>query len=272
MKISSASFYLFLVLILLSSCEKEEDGDPSTSSTDSSGAQTFTVDFENRYEPFVGLITRYTCGACGQHGHPNFDQLLAEQSQVNGAAFKYLPADALHTEESIAVYEHYPVTGTPTFFLNATGYGSSISEWKTAALAAMSTDPPLQIAMHGTLTAPNVYNIEVKIVMDPTMENKLMRLAVYAIESNIVSPQTDYSRNPSLVENYIHNHVFRGAPTTGVFGTALNYSADTVSTEHVVGLSEEVNDDHVCFTAVVWEVDGNGNPVGVLNSQSVREE
>ena len=262
--------FIFIVAFLVgtTSCKKEEESD-STQTVPSAGTDTFSVDFEDKKEPFVGLITRYTCGACGQYGHPNLDQLLADHENINGAAFKYLPADPLHTEESIAVFTTYPVQGTPTFFLGAAGYGSDINQWKSDALSDTNTHALVKIAIIGKRASSNLFNLEVKLLMDPSLENKSLSLSLYALENNIISGQTDYSRNPTFVDDYVHNHVLRKAFGASAFGDSLNYSTDTTTVEYQFEAPGEINADYIYFTALVWELDSNREPIDMLNSQSV---
>jgi hypothetical protein len=267
----SAFVVLWISVLLLSiSCSKEEDGDQSTNSASTEGSKTFSVDFNSKKEPFVGIITRFTCGACGQYGHPNLDQLLEENSNINGAALKYLPTDPLHNEESIEAYSFYPVQGTPTFTLNAEGYGSDITRWKADALADTNNTALVQISMEGEEIAELEYELSVKLLMDPSLENRSVKLALYVMENNIVSQQTDYSRNPNLVENYIHNHVLRDVAEGNFFGEGFSFNNDTIQHNYNLKLHNTVDSKNVYFTAVVWEVNNNDEPIAVLNSQSVR--
>ena len=259
-----------LFFIAFTSCEKEADNSKSTSSSPTEGSKSFSVDYNQKKEPFVGIITRFTCGACGQFGHPNLDNVLHDNDNVNGAAFKYLPTDPLHNEQSVAVYTFYPVQGTPTFILGAEGYGNDVSLWKADALADTATNALVKIAMKGTETANRTFDLNVKLVMDQTVDGKSINLALYAIENNIKSPQTDYSSNPTLVEDYIHNHVLRDVAGESVFGKPLSYNNDTLNYTHQFVLNDEVDPNNIYFTAVIWEVDENSLPIDVLNSQSVR--
>lgn len=261
---------VLLVMVLSFSCSKEEDGNQSTNSAPTEGSKTFFADFNPKKEPFVGIITRFTCGACGQFGHPNLDQLLQENNNINGAALKYLPADPLHNEESIDAYTFYPVQGTPTFVLNTEAYGSDISRWKSDALADTNAPALVQIAMEGEEIAPLDYQLSVKLLMDPSLENRPMKLALYVMENNIVSPQTDYRRNPNLVEDYIHNHVLRDVAEGIFFGVGFSFNNDTIQHNYSLNLKNVIDSENVYFTAVVWEINANEEPISVLNSQSVR--
>lgn len=263
------SVLMLAMVAAFASCKKEEDGSPSTSKSQVDNTPQFSADFETQKKPFVGIITRHTCGACGQFGHPTFDSQLENQENINGASFHYNLADPLHTKESIDVFDHYPVIGTPTFFLNAQGFGTQITSWENQSTQQTTEMAEAQIAMSG-MQNENTFSLNVKTVLSTNLENTPTALALYTIESNIVSPQFDYSRNPNLVEDYIHNHVFRSAANGKVFGDPIAYTTDTISTNYQVSVGDSVNTDNVYFVAVLWEIDNNQQPVDVINSQSVR--
>lgn len=72
-------------------------------------------------------------------------------------------------------------------------------------------------------TATKQLNLEVKTKFLKTLSNNY-KLSVVLSEDSIISPQKDYSQNPSTLYNYTHRHVLRGA-INGNFGEVLNASA-----------------------------------------------
>mgnify|MGYP000991855441 CR=1 FL=1 len=123
--------YVVLALIpfwILACSKDDESGNPGNTMPIDPGivTDTFSVGFEEKYEPFVGLITRNTCGICGQSGHPLFDGFLSENQQVNGASFNYSTSDPLYHPEAKEYVDFVQISGTPNYIVNNINFASSL--------------------------------------------------------------------------------------------------------------------------------------------------
>jgi thiol-disulfide isomerase/thioredoxin len=93
-------------------------------------------------------------------------------------------------------------------------------EWRSAVDVLFSLLPDLTIEIESSYDE-NTNEISVKIISEiRTIIPEDVNLAVYLAENNIISPQKDYSADPSYIENYVHNHMLRKA-VNGAFGEKI---------------------------------------------------
>ena len=84
----------------------------------------------------------------------------------------------------------------------------------------LENDPVIDIDIKTSYQTSNRdLDIEVDIVFIESMNGNLM-LSVYFVEDSIVSWQKDYTKDPSDLEFYPHNHVFRDA-INGAWGDEI---------------------------------------------------
>ena len=255
-------------------CEKDDDnGDPGVTNPIPPGnsGPEFNVDFQNKKEAFGAMITRHTCGICGQSGHPTFDATLNSNPDLTGVSFSYNASDPLYHQEGNQFAQRMNLSGTPSFTEEFDNFTNSPSRWKSAITEFQSTPASAYIAMNGMLEDGS-FDIEVKVAVTTDESQTNPHLAVYMLENNVVSPQTDYGASPSRVEDYIHNHVYRGS-ATGLFGepvTDMWSVGDTITKTYTFTPDQEINSDNVYFVALLVQKDNAGNAVGIINSQQLR--
>lgn len=263
---------LALLPLWILACSKDnESGNPGNTMPIDPGivTDTFSVGFEDKFEPFVGLITRNTCGICGQSGHPLFDGFLAENPQVNGASFNYSTSDPLYHPEAKEYVDFVQISGTPNYIVNNMNFASSLDPWKNEVNQELMRSVLARMAMEGKMLSKDSAEITIRFVPQVNLNNYNVQLAIYLLENNVVSPQQDYGASPSLVENYIHNHVYRGS-VSGIFGEAINSTlnqGDTLTIKRGVAIPTNVNDNNIYFMAVLFASDSQGNPIDVIQSQ-----
>lgn len=287
MKYSVAASLLVLSTLFFA-CEKDEDTQTGTqtimpptstdttavSDTSGNGSPSiiidFKQDFQNKREAFAGLVTRNTCGICGQSGHPNFDNYLNSREDITGISFNYSQNDPLYNSESREFASITNLRGTPSFTVGFNNYSNSPSTWQTE-IANFESDPANAFIAMGGNTSNGDYKIQVQVAVANAATSNTPHLAVYVLENNIMSPQTDYSANPSVVQDYIHNHVYRGS-ATGLLGESISdmwATGDTITKVYNIDVSSVSNIDHAYFVAVLLEVDAAGKPVNIINSQQL---
>lgn len=254
-------------------CEKDDDnGAPGETNPIQPGStsKTFSQDFQNKKEAFVGIITRNTCGICGQSGHPTFDGYLKSNQDVTGVSFNYSERDPLYHAESYEFASFMNLRGTPSFTEEFANFTNNPSRWQSEISDFESTNANAFVAMNGTVVS-NGFDIEVKVAVTDDATQHVPHLAVYMLENNIISPQSDYGASPATVQDYIHNHVYRGS-ATGLFGESIANSwvtGDTIAKTYNFTPSASVDTTNVYFVAVLMELDASGNPVSVINSQQL---
>jgi len=254
----AAAFVLF-------SCNKD-DGDTDTPGTEpipnDEVKAVFSVEPSSNKEAFVGIISRTNCGACGQHGHPNFDDVVHDQEDANPVAFHYSTSDDMYHEDAAKFVNFVGIRFTPTFTSGTANLGNVKGDLEGAVMLDLTSTPEAKIAMNGELKGEKAFDITIELSEITSTES--MQLALYVIENNYITGQSDYGANPTWVDDYVHNYVFRSAPS-GIWGKAITM-ADPMA-NYSFDLAHGINPDNVQFVAVLYAVDGSGEPTGVINSQ-----
>jgi len=272
-------FFLFAILSgSLVGCQQDDDEDnsptpaPTTPITPTPGPQMDSIYVEpEQQEAFIGLISRTTCGLCGQFGHPNFDEVLRTQPNVNGVSFHYSSSDDLATPEGFEFSQFMGLRGTPSYTENLSNFGSSVQNWRDAITNAQALSLQAQIGMSAQFTAERSARLHVDVSFVQSITAPV-QLAIYMTENNLVGGQADYGASPSFVEDYIHNHTLRGS-VTGLWGESLvsaPQAGQMVQRSYDVTLPSNTNPLHVWYVAVLYEVNGAGEPVRVINSQTLK--
>lgn len=268
--------WMVLVVIGLTTtffaCNKDDDnGEPGVTNPIQGGnSAEFSQDFQQKTEAFAAILTRNTCGICGQSGHPNFDNYLNSRSDISGVSFNASSSDPLHQPEARTYASILSLRGTPSFTQGFNNFSNNPSRWQSEIANFESNPASAYIAMDGKKTDSG-FDVNVKVSVNQAIQNT-PHLAVYMLENNVVSPQTDYGARPSLVQDYVHNHVFRGSANAELLGESINdmwIAGDTATKAYSFSPSDDINKANVYFIAVLFEVDNAGNPVGVINSQQL---
>ncbi|NEQ49167.1 MAG: Omp28-related outer membrane protein [Leptolyngbya sp. SIO3F4] len=268
-------FALAALFLTMTACNQDDEGDdsPNPQPIDNGGmtSDSFYVEPTMTQEVFAGIMTRTSCGFCGQHGHPNFDRALREQADLNGVSFHYSQSDDLATQEGLDFVQFIGLRGTPSYTEDLTNFSSDHGGWLNSIGAARNRELQAVIGMYGKKMDESTFRIEVETEFVKAISGNV-NLAVYYTENNVVHGQQDYGANPTFVENYIHNHTLRGS-VSGIWGVSLVESPSAGQKEmrqYNVKLPAGVNGEYVWYVAVLYEVNGNGDPIRVINSQTLK--
>jgi hypothetical protein len=119
------------------------------------------------------------------------------------------------TEEGNTISSYFSPSEYPSAIINRKEFGTSIlqgqTNWASSVAELLEQKPVIDINIDASFDSNSRdLNIDIDVVFIEAMNEKLM-LSVYFVEDSIVSWQKDYSQNPSDIEFYSHNHVFRDA-------------------------------------------------------------
>lgn len=185
-------------------------------------------------------FTGHRCGNCPR-AHEKLHQILALYgNKVVGMALHSgffatplppsYPAD-FRTIEADEIANTFGVTQWPIGMVNRTEYNGSIllshDAWTEAVEALVQQQPRAHISINSTYNSTNSNinaSISVKILQNISEQ---VKMCVFLTEDSIISAQTDYDQNPTLIPNYLHMHVFR-ASFNGTWGTEVPISSKQV--------------------------------------------
>ncbi len=128
------------------------------------------------------------------------------------------------TLEGNTISSYFSPSEYPSAVINRKEFGTRIlqgqSNWASKVAELLEQEPVIDISIDASLDAGSRdLEIDVDVVFIDAMDENLM-LSVYFVEDSIVSWQKDYSQNPSDIEFYAHNHVFRDA-INGAWGDEI---------------------------------------------------
>jgi len=132
--------------------------------------------------------------------------------------------------------------------------------WGAAAAEYFSLFPELQI--EGTVVFNETDSmVNTQITVSASMAStRNLHLAVYVTESHILQWQTDYTQNPSNVQNYEHNHVLRGS-FNGTWGDVINSDNANIirnqefSKSYSLKIASDWNSENLSVVAFVYDSD-----------------
>lgn len=189
------------------------------------------------------LIEDYTGHRCGNC--PRAHQKLREiinlyGDKVIGIALHSgffadpLPPDYpndFRTTEAEELVTALGVTQWPIGTVNRTAYNSNVllsyDAWTEAVAERLNQAPQAYISIQSTYssTANKVdASVTVKLLQNIAVP---VKLCVYLTEDSIISAQTDYDHNPTLIPDYVHRHVFRKS-FNGTWGTEVPVSSKQI--------------------------------------------
>lgn len=252
---------LTLSIIFLASCKKEEE--PNEEGT----KYAFQADIRQEQEALVTIVTRTECGACGEWGHPTFDNKVEANDHINGLALHFKENDPMSNSFGITWVDLVGWSATPSFGVSLTSQGPDTGNWNTVISDALNT--PVQAAVGISGSGIATFTIDVSITFYEAI-NQNTAIALYVVEDKYQAEQQDYSANPTTVNDYTHNQILRYS-VTDVWGNNLgnSFQADETLTRSFQFTPENVTDyNHMKLVAVLFETDANGNPLSVINSRT----
>lgn len=155
--------------------------------------------------------------------------------------------------------------GNPNGMINRKDFGGGMvqkeSKWSSSVALA--------------LAQPYILGLDLKATYDPTSRNlnttvkagfktaytSPMKLVLVLMEDSIIGPQTDYTRNPDKIPNYVFMHLLR-ADINGSWGTDLKNPLDkpVVANDTIVSsfsnfqVKSDYNDKHLYLVAFAYDV------------------
>lgn len=252
-------FLSFAIIVLSFSCSKDDEDDTPQ--------QPETINYTqaeiDEKQPFIALLSRHDCGACGAYGHPLFDQKTKNQ-RVNAVSFYYKEEDPNYNQVSQELAEFHQIFGTPTFLRGIEYLKSDTTKWKNSIDSTLNTTSNVNIVLNAQSTDGNFsYNATITAKQPITDD---INFTVYVTEDNVVSRQYTYNGN-KWIDEYEHNHVLRSAPH-GLWGQSIDLSNSSTETEELTITVADYNKNNLNLVGVVYQME-NGKPVRVLNSRTL---
>lgn len=184
---------------------------------------------------------------------------FADVNETGNYTYEY------RTEDGNELNEYFGGTsnGVPGAIINRTKFNntyaqSEVSTWLTYADSLIKALPMLDII---STTQINNDSRELEIDLDIVFVNSVndhLMLSIYFVEDSIVSWQKDYSEDPSDIEYYTHNHVFRDA-INGAFGEEiLNgdiHTNDVINRSYKYNVSTKWKIENSSIIAFVYKYD-----------------
>ncbi len=232
---NKATFFLGIsfFLLILGSCDKIE---PPFKQTTSTNNDTSTYVQKVLIEDFTG----HRCGNC-----PRAHEKLAQLQQFYGnkviglsihSGFFAMPLPPTYsadyrTTEGNEITQAFGIQNYPSGMVNRTLYNGNLllshDNWSEAVNNLIQLQPSLGIKGNINFnTSNNTISATITTKILQTIEYPT-KLCVYLSEDSIVSPQTDYSQNPSTINNYVHMHMLRKS-FNGTWGTEIPINSKQV--------------------------------------------
>lgn len=128
------------------------------------------------------------------------------------------------TLEGNTISSHFSPSEYPSAVINRKNFGTSIvqgqANWASSVAEILEQDPVIDINIDVSFDlSSRDLNVDIDVVFIEAMDENLM-LSLYFVEDSIVSWQKDYSQDPTDIEFYAHNHVFRDA-INGAWGDEI---------------------------------------------------
>ncbi len=230
-RLSKLSLYLFAVLVLaFGACDIIDP--PYTEES------TKPPDDTSKYQRNV-LLEDYTGHRCGNC--PRAAKLAADLSKQYGDRLIVMAVHAgyyakpkgdkyyydFRTDAGNEYDEFFGISkvGNPNGMVSRIDYPTahikSEGKWEAAIQEVMETDPKMTIELEGTVDTNKMeitLTYKIKYLEDGSPNDNLVLLI---LEDSVIKYQTDYTKNPPDIPDYVHMHVLRGS-ITGPWGESLN--------------------------------------------------
>lgn len=286
LRLYQGSFFAFLLLFGLSSCEKvdqpyqEQEGEGQL--TEGCDSLSIPSDHPLTRNVLIEDFTGHTCGNCPgaaleakniQDQYPEGRILVAgvhsgyfAEPQQGGSNSKY--TTDFRTQAGETYNTHYSVDnqGLPQGLINRKVWNGdrvlSPNEWSTTvdSLVGDSVDVTLQMAVDHDEAGGKVCVDVATRFLAPVLDT--LATTVYLLEDSVIDWQKNYSSggDPSYpsgdVENYQHDHVLR-AVINGTWGETVLEGAAGASEEEVLSYGYELKDgwdpDRMSVIAYVYD-------------------
>ncbi|MCX7862397.1 MAG: Omp28 family outer membrane lipoprotein [Bacteroidales bacterium] len=223
---------LIIALFVLFGCDKI---DPPFKQQTQNPTDTNTYFQKVLIEDFTG----HRCGNCPR-AHEKLNELKSLYgNKIIGMAIHSgffamplppnYPAD-YRTSEGDEITNSFGVTQYPSGMVNRKPYNGNLllshDSWSEAVNELIQQQPALGIRIQNTFQTNNVLTSTISIkILQPISETA--KLCLFITEDSIISPQTDYNQNPTLIPNYVHMHMLR-ASINGTWGNDIPINTKNV--------------------------------------------
>ncbi len=237
---------VLLAGIFAVSCDKIEEGEYLKHPNNSQQDPTDTTGQKTLFRKVLIIdFTGHKCGNCPK-GHKMIATLEGTYhdavvpvamhctstyaSPEPGTAF----ADDFRTEEGNYLCTYTDLEGLPAGLVNTLdplSLSNAPTEWATLFANYVNVTPELSIEVipsvaNGSMTA------NVKLTAETACSRKLS-LCVYVVEDNIIGGQIDYESDPTTIEDYVHNHVFRTS-FSGALGESVKDDTEELAKAAII--------------------------------------
>lgn len=151
--------------------------------------------------------------------------------------------------------EYYKNAGSPalpTALINLQTSPLQVTDWSASVERLIIQPTPFTVKAEAELDGDN-YNIKVAFSSGEDYEGKLM---VWICENDIVRRQLDHG---TYINDYVHNHVFRAAVTSDIWGDNVKLTKDTPQYKEYTYKIEETyywDTNNIYVVAFLYNSDG----------------
>ncbi|MCB9235127.1 MAG: Omp28 family outer membrane lipoprotein [Bacteroidia bacterium] len=189
---------------------------------------------------YIGDYTGHTCGNCpraaekatqlkGVYG----DQLVVVALHVGNFAKPKnpdYPADYRTAEGTeMDAFFGCAAEGLPLGLVDQKDFSGKLriaySQWGTYVSQQLNETPTVAMGLkadYNATTREVSIQVDVRYLTDASVNENVV---VQIIEDSIVGPQTDYSKTPDLLPDYVHNHMLQATVTSNTWGEPLSATA-----------------------------------------------
>ncbi len=229
---------------------------------------TGELSFYDKQKVLIEDFTGHKCGNCPK-GHRALKSIIASNGeQVIGMAihagffanpYPGTPFSAdFRTRVGTLIADYYGLVSPPKGLINRTGEDNKklkpVAEWETVVADLLQQSPKVGIALKANVSG-NTISAKVSVKAFETVAEKC-NVQLFVIENHIEAPQTDYSQNPSEVEEYDHEHMLR-ASMNGDWGELLNEGSfeqdQIISKAYSLHKKADWNAENLAVIAIVFD-------------------
>ena len=173
-----------------------------------------------------------------------------------------LPED-FRTETGTEIKDFFEVPNSiPIGMVNRTEYEDELLlnhnvAWQAAVVEQLTAKPEIDI------TLINIYNVSdrslsVNIALQMLVDlSEDLSISVYLTEDSIIAPQLDHNQSPSLVDDYVHMHMFR-ASLNGTWGDEISGTTnfgDILEKKYTTTLGADYNENHCKIVVFIYKTE-----------------
>jgi hypothetical protein len=266
------TFAVLLAGLFMASCDKIEEGEYLKKPNNSHPTPADTTGQKTLLRKVLILdFTGHKCGNCSK-GHKMITSLESTYHDAvvpvaihcsnfakpeEGTAF----ATDFRTEEGNYMLSNMDIEQIPSGLVN-TLLPSAISdvptEWAAQFAEYVNIEPELSLEVVSSVVNGSMSST-VKLTAENVCTRKLS-LCVYVVEDNIISGQLDYDSDPSIIEDYVHNHVLRMS-FNGALGESVKEDTEemakgaTIEKSYSKAIKPEWNISNCKVVAFVYDSD-----------------